>query len=484
MSISKYNLTCATDLLVAALTVIEGCVKAAKMKNGVDVRNIKALSITTQRNTLVVWDRYSGKPYCPAIIGEDRRTAKYCAEMRSDTEVKELVKEVCGLFIHPAFPASKLRWLQDNCDPFAQGLKKGSAYAGTLDSWLIWNLTGRREFVTDVSNAASTMLLDLSTLSYSPELVETFGINMNLVKKGLPKVLPSSYRFGKLALTSLSGIPIASVVCDVGAALIAQGCINRGTARTSYNEESATIVHTGEEPVKSKLLLTTVAYQISGEPVSYALESHGGSCGSTLDWLVSSARLPSSSVDSSKPLVQVVDAIANDESNGGGLIVVPALNGLPAPYWVDKAQIMTIGEQPSTRNGHYVYATLEGVAQQVADVLRIAGDDLEQPVGLHHVDGELTVLDTLLQIQADVSGIEVCRSGNLEPVAFGAALLAARQIDLFESTVALMETWQMNGVPIEPVIGAEERERRQVSWENANELCFQRAKFITRLDLS
>lgn len=451
---------------------------AAEQKKGVNLSDIKGIAISVQRNIVVAWDRKSGRPYYPAILAADTRSTKHCATQESDPQKYEQLKSLSGQYMHPEAPVAKILWLKENVEAFEQGLKRETAMVGTLDSWLLWNLTGRNDFLTDVSNASSTMLLDLSTLQYSPELCNAFGLDEKFAVKFLPKVQPSSANFGKLSSSKLKGIPVCAVVCHSGSSLIGQGCLKRGTALSVYNEVSGTTMHTGTEPIVSANLQTTVVYQVSGKDAAFALESFGSSCGSAIHWLMKSGKLPSTTSDKPKPLVGALESMANDAGNSDTLVVVPAINGLRAPYWKDNARTIILGESNKVQDGHYVYSTLEGIAQQVEDTLEEAGKDLGERVEILHTDGEYSNINSLMQIQANVSGIRVCRPSTPECAALGAAVLASIELGIYRDIDEALHMSAVSGNAIEPFIENEEREKKRESWKNAAALCFLRAKFI------
>lgn len=398
---------------------------------GIRPDEIAAVGITNQRETTLLWDRATGEPLHRAIVWQDRRTAPRCAELaRAGHEPR--LRELTGLVLDPYFSGTKAEWLLDHV-PGARGrAERGELCLGTVDSYLIWRLSGGARagvHLTDVTNASRTLLMDLRRLEWSEELCAL----LRVPRAALPEIRPSS---GVLSTTRdfpgvADGTPIAGVAGDQHAALFGQGCFEPGDVKCTYGTGAFVLVNTGSELRQSASgLLGTVAWQI-GDRVTYALE---GSCfvaGAAVQWLRDGLGVLERASE--------VEALAESVESSDGVVFVPALSGLGAPHWDSGARGSITGITRGTTRAHLARATLEGIAHQVDDLVRAMGRDLGEPLGRLRVDGGAAANNLLMQMQADLSGLVVERPSDLESTARGAALLAGLGVGLFDSLEGAME---------------------------------------------
>ena len=368
---------------------------------------IGAIGITNQRETTVLWDRQTGQPVANAIVWQDRRTAAMCDALRAH---EEAVRAKTGLVIDAYFSGTKLRWLLDRTDVDPSRLT-----FGTVDSWLVWNLTGGRTHITDVTNASRTMLFDINRGAWDDELLSIVGIPRSV----LPEVRSSSEVYAETAdgLSIPAGIPIAGIAGDQQAALFGQRCTRAGMAKNTYGTGSFVVMHTGDKPVKSSRgLLATIAWQLGTGPLQYALEGSIFVTGAAVQWLRDELRIIKRSSD--------VEALAASVPDSGGVVVVPAFTGLGAPHWDPYARGAILGLTRGSTAAHIARATLESIALQTADVLEAMREDSGVALTELRVDGGASTNDLLMQMQADLAGIPVIRTLNPETTALGAAYLA------------------------------------------------------------
>jgi len=336
---------------------------------------------------------------------------------------------------------------------------------GTLDTWLMWNFTEKNTYATDTTNASRTGLMNIHTLQWDGELLKLWGIDERLQ---FPKIRPCNDDFGTMLTTKLKGTNIRCVIGDQHGALIGNNCINPGDSKTTYGTGAFLVINTGFKAIKSEKLLTTIAYhdKFAEKPV-YALEGAIGSCGTAINWLVKTNRLPSRADDPEKPDLAQIEPIATKTGNGsGGMVIVAALSGLFAPYWCDDATTTTFWENSTSKNGNYVYAILEGIALQVRAVLEEAKADMGAPLKEHRVDGGVTNSKLLLQIQADISRMNVYKPKNLETTALGAALLAGLNAGMYTNMGEFKNTWELEQSYV-PAAPADEVERKWKKWNLA-----------------
>lgn len=379
------------------------------------------IGITNQRETIVVWDRKTGVPIYNAIVWQCRRTSDLCDELKRSEKAK-MIKEKTGLLLDPYFSATKLHWILENIPGAKEKAEAGDLAFGTIDTWLIWNLTGGRVHATDYSNASRTMLFNIHTLSWDDELLSLFGIS----RKILPEVLPSSGIFGYTDPSILgASLPIAGVAGDQQAALFGQCCFDKGETKNTYGTGAFLLMNTGDAPLSSDDgLLSTIAWGI-GDKVTYALEGSVFTCGAAIQWLRDGLRILESAKDSEYYARKVPDS--------DGVMIVPAFNGLGAPWWDPYARGTIVGITRATTKNHIIRATLDSMAYQTADVVEIMEKTCDLTIGELRVDGGASANNLLLEIQADVLGIPLLRPECIETTALGAAYLAGLALGVYTS---------------------------------------------------
>jgi glycerol kinase len=402
-----------------------GVAAEATVKAGQHGQNIAAIGITNQRETAVVWDRKTGKPVYNAIVWQDRRTAEYCDQLREQGH-EPLIRRKTGLLLDAYFSASKVRWILDNVKGARQKAAAGELAFGTVDSWLIWNLTQGELHVTDVTNASRTMLFNIHTLAWDDELLALFDIPRSM----LPQVRPSSEVYGETKSTVFaSNIPIAGIAGDQQAALFGQLCTEPGMVKNTYGTGCFMLMNIGAEPKPSQHnLLTTVAWQIGGE-TCYALEGSIFIAGAVVQWLRDNLGIIKTSAE--------VEQLARQVSSTEGVYFVPAFAGLGAPYWDPYAQGTLFGMTRATTAAHIARAALEAIAYQTMDVLKAMEADSAITIAELRVDGGATVNELLMQFQADVLNTHVVRPRMAESTALGAAYLAGLAVGYWPSIAAL-----------------------------------------------
>lgn len=431
-----------------------GVALEAMLLKGIGADEIAAIGITNQRETTVVWEKETGKPICNAIVWQCRRTAELCEELKRQG-LEETVRARTGLLIDPYFSATKLRWILDHVEGAQERAEQGELLFGTVDSWLIYQLTGGRVHATDPSNAARTMLFNIHTMQWDEELLRIFRIPACM----LPRVLPSSGIFGYTdpALFGKS-IPIAGVAGDQQAALFGQCGFASGDAKNTYGTGGFLLMNTGDRPITPKQgLLSTVGWQI-GERTSYVLEGSVFVCGAVIQWLRDGLGLLKHASDSEKMALRVKD--------NGGVYLVPAFVGLGAPYWDPYARGSLHGLTRGTEKDHVVRAALESMAYQTADVLLAMQEETGLPLRSLCVDGGASQNGFLLQFQADLLGIPLLRPACVETTAFGAASLAGLAVGVYES---LDELRAIRRIDREfcPTMSAQERTKLYDGWKDA-----------------
>ena len=392
----------------------------------IDPKAIAGIGITNQRETTILWDRRTGQPVYNAIVWQCRRTAEICDRLKAEG-LAGTVTEKTGLLIDAYFSGTKLKWIMDHVPGVRQRAERGELCAGTVDSWLIWNLTGGKAHVTDYSNASRTMLFNIHTLQWDAELCEALGIPTAL----LPEPRSNSEVYGRLApdlpgLEDLAGIPVCGSAGDQQAALFGQACFTPGQAKNTYGTGCFTLMNVGDTPVRSRSgLVTSVGWQVGGKTV-YALEGSVFNAGSTIQWLRDELGLIRSAPE--------CDRLAESVPDSGGVVVVPAFTGLGAPYWDMYARGTIVGLTRGTTKAHIARAVLECIAFQTADLVRVMNEDTPCPLTGLRVDGGASVSDILMQIQADLLRLPVDRPAQVETTAFGAAALAGLAVGFWQST--------------------------------------------------
>ncbi|MCA9847695.1 MAG: glycerol kinase GlpK [Dehalococcoidia bacterium] len=427
--------------------------REALAQAGVRAEETLALGITNQRETSLIWDRASGEPIHPAIVWQSRQTAAICDEWRA-RGLTERVREITGLVIDAYFSASKIRWLLDEVPGAQERAERGDLAFGTVDTWLIWQLTGGAH-LTDETNASRTMLYDIAARSWSAELLEAFGIPASL----LPEVRPSSSDFGTARAEFLGApIPIRGVAGDQQAALFGQGCVNPGDAKNTYGTGCFLLSNTGAaKPASEHGLLGTVAASCDGP--AFALEGSVFVAGAAVQWLRDGLGLIATAAES--------EAVARSVLDTGGVYLVPAFAGLGAPYWDQDARGALVGLTRGTERGHVVRATLEAIAYQSRDLVECIAADAGRPLEALRVDGGATHNAFLMQFQADILGIPVHRPKNLEVTALGAAGLAGIGAGLWADPAQFVAATSSDLDVFEPSMPEVERTERYEGWRNA-----------------
>ncbi len=431
--------------LATALEALRAC--------GATAADVAGIGISCQRETTLVWDRRTGEPIAPAIVWQDRRTAADCEELKA-AGGDALVRARTGLLLDPYFSATKLRWLLRNVPGAGERAQRGELAFGTVDTWLVWKLSRGRLHVTDASNASRTLLYDIRRGEWSDELLELFDIPREL----LPTVCDSSGVMGETDAGVLGApVPVAGIAGDQQAALFGQACTAPGMTKVTYGTGCFLLQHTGEQPVESLHgLLTTVALQRAGRR-TYAIEGSVFIGGAAVQWLRDGLGIISSAPE--------VDGLAAGVADNGGVVFVPALAGLGAPYWDPLARGAVFGLTRGTSTAHLARATLEGVAFQVAELAEAVASDAGAPAAAVRVDGGASGSDLLLQFQADVLGAPVVRTAQMESSALGAAYLAGLGAGVWRDEADVAALWKA-GRSFTPDSGVD-RERLLKRWRAA-----------------
>ena len=435
-----------------------GVATEALLKIGASWDEVYGIGITNQRETTIVWNRKTGEPIYNAIVWQCRRTADYCGELK-ERGLSESIKAKTGLLVDPYFSATKVKWILDNVDGARDMAKQGELCFGTVDSWLIWKLTGGKVHATDVSNASRTMLFNINTLSWDEELCELFDIPMSI----LPEVKESSSIYGYTDSKILGAeVAIAGVAGDQQAALFGQCCFGLGDVKNTYGTGGFLLMNTGDTPrFPEGGLLTTVAWSIGGK-TTFAVEGSVFTAGAAIQWLRDGLKIIESSQDSEYYARKVPDS--------GGIMVVPAFSGLGAPYWDPYARGIIIGISRATTKNHIIRATLESLAYQTADVISL----MESGTGIKttslRVDGGASSNGLLLEVQADLLGIELVRPACVETTALGAAFLAGLALGVYSSLTEISEIVK-NAKTVTPTKDAAWREAHMGEWRRAVERC-------------
>lgn len=421
---------------------------------GIGAGDVAAIGITNQRETAVIWDRKSGKPLCNAIVWQDRRTSGYCDELKSQGH-KEMIQKKTGLVIDAYFSATKWHWMLENVAGAREKAEAGELALGTVDSWLIWKLTGGEVHVTDVTNASRTMLYNINTLQWDKELLELFGIPPSM----LPEVKSSSEVYGETGKGIFSSaVPIAGIAGDQQAATFGQMCLAPGSVKCTYGTGCFILCNTGDKPVLSgNNLVTTIAWQVGGKTI-YALEGSIFIGGAVIQWLRDGLGIIKKSAD--------VEKLAETVDDNGGVCFVPAFTGLGAPHWDQYARGMIAGLTRGATAGHIARAALESIAFQVNDVMGAMEDDAGMKIGELRVDGGAVVNDLLMQFQANLLGIPVIRPENIETTALGAAYLAGLAVKFWTSVEEIGEQWAMDRT-FTSKIAAEKSQTLIKEWDKA-----------------
>ncbi len=409
-----------------------GVAAEALARAGLSAADVAAIGITNQRETTVVWDRATGEPVYHAIVWQDRRTAGYCDQLKADGKA-DLFRRKTGLVLDAYFSGTKLRWILDNVEGARARAEAGELAFGTIDTWLVWQLTGGRRHVTDVSNASRTLLLNIHTGDWDDELLGVLGVPRAV----LPQVRASSEVYGETTGDPFERpIPIAGIAGDQQAALFGQVCTRPGMVKNTYGTGCFMLMNTGTEPVASRNnLLTTVAWKIGGQ-LHYALEGSIFIAGAVVQWLRDGLGLIGSSAE--------VEALARQVEDNGGVYLVPAFVGLGAPHWDAYARGAVVGLTRGSTKAHLARAALESIAYQTADVIHAMEADAGIRLAELRVDGGATANDLLMQFQADLLGVPVVRPTVPETTALGAAYLAGLATGFWKDLDEIAEQWQID----------------------------------------
>ena len=429
-------------------------------KSGLSPTDIAGIGITNQRETTIVWDKNTGKPVYNAIVWQCRRTASICDELKA-SGIGEYVREKTGLLIDAYFSGTKIKWILDNVDGARERAERGELLFGNVDSWLIWNLTGGKAHVSDYSNCSRTMIFDIDELKWDETLCEKLGIPMSM----LPTPVPSSMIYGTVApgltgLEMLAGVPVCGSAGDQAAALIGQGCINRGQAKNTYGTGCFTLLNTGDQSVRSSSgLVTSVAWSIGGK-TTYALEGSVFNAGSSIQWLRDEVGLLATSSE--------CEALAAGVPDNGGVYLVSAFTGLGAPRWDMYARGAIVGLTRGSTKAHIVRAALEGIAYQVKDLLDAMEKDSGEELSVLRVDGGASVNNFMMQFQSDILRKPIDRPKMVETTAFGAAFLAGLAAGVWNDIGDITAIRESDRI-FEAQMEAEKAEKLHKTWLRAVE---------------
>lgn len=419
--------------------------------------DVAAIGITNQRETTLIWERATGKPIAKAIVWQDTRTDTLINQLAQEGGLDRFRVRV-GLPLSTYFSAPKIRWLLDHTKGAQARAEAGELLFGTIDSWLIWNLTGGAQggqYYTDVTNASRTMLMNLETLDWDPDMLRLLNIPLAM----LPKIRSSSEVYAECLLPELNGVPIAGVLGDQQAALFGQTCYKPGEAKNTYGTGCFMLMNTGTQPIQSQHgLLTTLGYRIGNQPAVYALEGSVAIAGALVQWLRDNLHLIAQSSD--------IDTLANSVEDSGGVYFVPAFSGLFAPYWKSDARGVIVGLTRFVNGGHLARAALEATAYQTRDVIEAMNLDSGVELKSLKVDGGMVVNETLMQFQTDILGVDVIRPKVAETTALGAAYSAGLAVGFWNDLSELKSNW-MVGQEWSPQMAADKREKLYRGWKKA-----------------
>ncbi len=426
----------------------------ALLKIGASWDEVYGIGITNQRETAIVWDRKTGLPIYNAIVWQCRRTADYCESLKA-AGYEKTVKNKTGLVLDPYFSASKVKWILDNVNGARESAERGELCFGTVDSWLVWNLTGGKVHATDYSNASRTMLYNITELCWDEELLSLFDIPKSM----LPEVLPSSSVFGYTDKGILGAeLPIGGVAGDQQSALFGQCCFDEGDIKNTYGTGGFLLMNTGDKPhISDSGLLTTIAWGLDGK-ITYATEGSVFVCGAAIQWLRDGLRIIESAQDS--------EYYAGKVKDSGGVLIVPAFAGLGAPWWDPYARGIIIGITRATTKYHLIRATLESLAYQTADVIQLMEDSTGIKIKGLRVDGGASSNNLLLKFQADILGIQIKRPRCVETTALGAAYLCGLSLGIYSSLDDIRKN-NKTDARIDPVENDEWRASHLAKWRRA-----------------
>ncbi len=435
-----------------------GVARQVLERTGIRPDQIVAIGITNQRETVVVWDRQTGRPVCNAIVWQDRRTAGICDQLVAEGW-QDYIRDTTGLVIDAYFSGTKVKWILDNIEGLRERGKRGEILFGTVDSWLIWNLTRGKVHVTDYSNASRTLLFNINTLDWDDKILDHFGIPREM----LPEVRPSSAVYGRTDERTFGGanIPVAAAIGDQQGALFGQACFERGMAKNTYGTGSFVLMNTGESRIKSKTgLLTTVSWGIGDKPVEYALEGSIFITGAAIQWLRDELHIINDARDT--------EYFATKVDDSDGVYVVPAFVGLGAPHWDSYARGAIVGLTRGSNLNHIVRATLESIAYQTRDVVSCMERDSGIQTTELRVDGGASANSFLMQFQADILNISAVRPTIIEATARGSAFLAGLAVGFWKDQSELSDTFEIDR-RFTPRMDKATRERLYNGWIRAIE---------------
>lgn len=403
----------------------------ALAKSQLTNQDITTIGITNQRETVVVWERATGKPVYNAIVWQDRRTTEMCENLKANSH-EEFVTQKTGLLLDPYFSATKIRWILDNVPGAKSASQRGELACGTIDCWLIWKLSKGNAHLIEASNAARTLLLNIDTVAWDDQLLSLFNIPETI----LPSVVASSEIIATASIDELKGIPISGVAGDQQAALFGQSCFDVGDTKCTYGTGCFLLVNTGTKRAHStSRLLSTIAWQMA-DKTTYALEGSVFMGGAVVQWLRDNLSLIDNAAE--------IESLAASVADNGGVTMVPAFAGLGAPYWDPEARGAIYGLTRGTTKAHLARAALEGITMQVTDVIEAMRKDVGHALVKMKVDGGASANQLLMQLQADFCGLNIFRSKNLESTALGAAMLAGLGAKIWKSQDDLKQLWQLD----------------------------------------
>ena len=441
------------EIIESVFSCIREVIQVAK----ISLRKIVSIGITNQRETTLIWDRKTGTPIHKAIVWQCRRTSEICQELVG-TYKAETITKATGLSIDPYFSATKIKWILDSVPGAYTKAKEGYLAFGTVDTWIIWNMTKGKSHVTDVTNASRTMLFDLENLGWSKQILDIFDIPIEL----LPEICDSDAQFG-LCEADIFGefeLPISGVLGDQHASMFGQACFSVGSAKCTYGTGAFLLMNTGKDiKISDRGLLSTVAWKVKGE-VEYALEGGVFSAGATVQWLRDELELIESSAE--------VELLARSVEDNGGIYLVPAFTGLGAPHWDMNARGVMVGMTRGTNKGHIARAALEAISYQCEEVLKIMQQDSNYEIFELKVDGGATGNELLMQMQADISNLRVNRSSVQETTVLGAAFVAGIGSGFWNSKSEISSIWDSQRV-YTPLMTNEERSKKLSFWAEAVE---------------
>jgi glycerol kinase len=433
-------------------------IELALGKAQLDAADIAALGIADQRETTVVWDRATGQPVCNAIVWQDTRTQAICDELAARDGGVDRYRSTTGLPLATYFSGPKITWILEHVTGARERAEAGDLLFGTLDSWLVWKLTGGEHggiHITDVTNASRTLLMNLGTLQWDAGVAADLGIALPM----LPEIRSSSELYGECRLDLLRGVPVAGLLGDQQAATFGQVCFEAGTAKNTYGTGNFMLLNTGEQPVASEQgLLTTVCYQLAGQPAVFALEGSIAVTGALVQWMRDNLGLVTGADE--------IESLATSVDDNGGAYFVPAFSGLFAPHWRPDARGALVGLTRYVNRGHLARAALEATAFQTRDVLEAMNADSGVPLAELRVDGGMVVNELLMQFQADLLDVDVVRPEVVETTALGAAYAAGLAVGYWAGLDEVRSNWH-EGRRWTPQLDGEERERLYRNWKKA-----------------